>query len=183
MHRGQITYHADDDVLLRDIEPQGAVEGVPPTKNHGKIGPHPLADDGVVNAVHAGGHKDFVQGSLQEQGQAQVGVLEHIGSPVGPFVQQIGEGVHSQKANLKDQEARGVKDLPKMEAGCGRYAQIGIQMMDTSLKGNKMGHWRILKAILILTNVHFCVIWYNNLAAGTFDERGTGEYPGDRRSI
>jgi len=42
-----------------------------------------------------GGHKDFVQGSLQEQGQAQVGVLEHIGSLVGHFVQQIGEGVHS----------------------------------------------------------------------------------------
>jgi hypothetical protein len=41
---------------------------------------------------------------------------------------------------------------PKFEAGC-----------------------RILKANLYLTNVQFGVMWYNNLVAGKFDERGMGE--------
>jgi len=33
-----------------------------------------------------------------------------------------------------------------MEAGRGGDVQVGIQMMDTALKGNKMVPWRILKA-------------------------------------
>jgi len=47
--------------------------------------------------------------------------------------------------------------------------------------GNKMGPWWILEAKFKLTNVHLGVIWYHKLVAGTFDAKGTGEEPGDRR--
>lgn len=94
MFRGQIACHADDDILLKNIEFQGAVEGVPPAENYGKVGPHFVADDGVMNTMHAGRHYDFIQGPLQEQGQAKVGVLEQISRLVGYFVQHKSEDVH-----------------------------------------------------------------------------------------
>jgi len=52
---------------------------------------------------------------------------------------------------------------------------MGAYCIHKPLKWNKMVAWRILKPKLYLTNVQFGVMWYNNLAAGTFDERGTGE--------
>jgi hypothetical protein len=52
---------------------------------------------------------------------------------------------------------------------------MGAYCIHTPLKGNKMVPWRLLTANFNLTNGQFGVIWYNNLMAGTFEERGAGE--------
>jgi hypothetical protein len=52
---------------------------------------------------------------------------------------------------------------------------MGAYCLHKPLKGNKMVPWGILKAKFKLTNVQFSLNGYNNMMAGTFDERGTGE--------
>jgi len=81
----------DDNVVLADVEPEAAVEPIPPGKDHRIIGVGLKADGGVVHPVHAGGDEDAVEPPLPGHGQAQIAVVKQGGAVERRLIDHVGE--------------------------------------------------------------------------------------------
>ena len=106
------------------------MEVIPPPEDHREIGVVLVGHGGVVDAVHAGGDEDIVQGFFQAKGQAKVGVVEHGAQLEDDLVGYIGEQGDAEDRHLEDPKNSGIEDFPPMEAEGGGDVHVRVDVVD-----------------------------------------------------
>ena len=99
--RRRISGDADFNFRLGNIQANGAMQLVPPPKDHSEIGVRFTLHLGMMNAMHSRGDQNFVQPPFQTNGKSQIAMMKKCVGLEHEFINRKCRERHANKADLR----------------------------------------------------------------------------------